>query len=39
MSDFYEDLETIRLHQIAPGYLQNVFAIISLKKIPNFRVF
>jgi hypothetical protein len=25
MSDFYEDLEAIRVHQIASGCLQNVF--------------
>ena len=36
MSDFYEDLEAIRVHQIASGCLQNVFPIKSSKKISRF---
>jgi hypothetical protein len=32
MSDFYEDLKAIRVHQIASGCLQNVFLIKSTNK-------
>jgi hypothetical protein len=40
MSDFNEDLEAIRVHQIASGCLQNVFPIeFSIKIFRNFRVF
>ena len=31
--------QTIRLQQIAPGYPQNIFAIISSKKISKFSFF
>jgi hypothetical protein len=40
MSDFYEDLKAIRVHQIASGSLQNLFLIKSSKKIfRDFRFF
>jgi hypothetical protein len=40
MSNFYEDLKAIRVHQMASGCLQNVFLIKSTKKFfRNFRVF
>ena len=40
MSDFYGDLEAIRVHQIASECQQNLFPIKSPKKyIRNFRVF
>jgi hypothetical protein len=37
MSDFYEDLEAIRVHQIDSGCLQNVIRIKSSKK--NYEIF
>ena len=40
MSDFYEDLKAIRVHQIASGCFQNVFRIKSTKqKFESFRIF
>jgi hypothetical protein len=39
MSDCYEDLKTIRLHQIAPEYLENVFLIIVSKNSKFPRLF
>jgi hypothetical protein len=36
MSDFYEDLETIKMHQIASGCQQNLFPIKSTKQIFRF---
>jgi hypothetical protein len=39
MSDFYEDLKAIRVHQIASVCLQNVFLIKSTKKNSKFSRF